>query len=91
MSVVSFRIDRKLKDRMSRLRHIRWSELLRLTVERIVTEEEKKLVKSKDREKMKIASREMDRLASLAKGSGWKGEEEILKWRKTRYSLSTRA
>ncbi|MEM1726380.1 MAG: hypothetical protein QXP86_01855 [Nitrososphaerota archaeon] len=43
MNIASFRVDKKLKARMGRLRHINWSELLRRYVEPVVEQEENKL------------------------------------------------
>ena len=85
--IVSFRITRKLKQRMSRLRHINWSELLRAAVERSVEEEERKLRPERDPVRVEGAVAEMDRLAGLAEGSKkWVGAEEVIRWRKKRYS-----
>ena len=89
--IVSFRITRKLKQRMSRLRHINWSELLRAAVERSVEEEERKLRPERDPVRVEGAVAEMDRLAGLGEGSKWVGAEEVIRWRKKRYSYSTRA
>ena len=89
--MVSFRITRKLKQRMSRLRHINWSELLRAAVERSVEEEERKLRPKRDSVRIEGAVAEMDRLAGLGEGSKWVGAEEVIRWRKKRYSYSTRA
>ncbi|MEM1948226.1 MAG: hypothetical protein QW240_05780 [Candidatus Caldarchaeum sp.] len=89
MSVISFRVSRKLKARVDRLRHINWSELLRKYIESVVEQEERKLFPAKDRSAMKHAVEEMDRLAMLSAGSGWVGEDEVVKWRSRRYSYLT--
>ena len=91
MSFDSFRISRKLKERMRRLRHINWGELLRAVVERSVEEEERKLRPKRDPVRVESAVAEMDRLAGLAEGSKWVAAEEVIRWRKKRYSYSTRA
>ena len=89
--IVTFRVSKKLKERMGRLRHINWSELLRTTVEKSVHEEEKKLSPRRDPVRMEGAIAEMERLSRLAEGSKWVGAEEVVKWRKKRYSYLTRA
>jgi len=89
--VATFRVGRSLKERMNRLKHINWSEVLRSFVERVVAEEEKKLRPRRDVERMRRAANEMDRLAKLAEASGWTGSEEVARWRRTRYSYSTQA
>ena len=89
--VVTFRVGRKLKQRMASLSHINWSELLRNYTENAVSMEESKLAKSIDPQRMDWAIREMNRLAKIASGSQWTGSEEVIKWRKKRYSYSTRA
>ncbi|MEM0011286.1 MAG: VapB-type antitoxin [Nitrososphaerota archaeon] len=91
MSVVSFRVDKRLKARMDRLRHINWSELLRRYVESVVEQEERKLRSAKDPLAIKRAVEEMDRLAKISEGSGWIAEEEVIKWRRRRFSYSTQA
>ena len=89
--IVTFRVTKKLKERMNRLRQINWSELLRATVERSVEEEEERLGPKRDPVRMKGAIAEMDRLAELSVGSKWSGAEEVIKWRRKRYSYLTRA
>lgn len=91
MSIVTFRISKRLKDRMNRLRHVNWSGLLREAVERSVEEEERRLAPQRDARRMKDACEEMDRLAKLTEGSGWSGAEEVIKWRRLRYSSLTQA
>ncbi|MEM1976940.1 MAG: VapB-type antitoxin [Nitrososphaerota archaeon] len=91
MSVVSFRVDKRLKARMDRLRHINWSELLRRYVESVVEQEERKLRSAKDPLAIKRAVEEMDRLAKISEGSGWIAEEEVIRWRRKRFSYSTQA
>lgn len=91
MSTVSFRVDRKLKARMDRLRHINWSELLRRYVEGVVEQEERKLRSQRNPAAIKRAIEEMDRLAKISMGSNWIAEEEVIKWRKRRFSYSMQA
>lgn len=88
-SIVSFRIDKKLKSRMDRLRHINWSELLRKYLQKVVEEEEKKLRTVRDPEAMQRAVEVMETLAKISEGSGWVGEEEVIKWRRRRFSYLT--
>jgi len=40
---------------------------------------------------MKRAMEKMDRMAALTEGSGWIGAEEVIRWRRRRYSYSMRA
>ncbi|MEM2747359.1 MAG: hypothetical protein QXQ48_09475, partial [Nitrososphaerota archaeon] len=63
MSVISFRVDKRLKARIDRLRHINWSELLRRYVETVVEQEEQRMRSTKDVTAIKRAIEEMDRLA----------------------------
>ncbi len=89
--VVTFRVSKSLKTRMNRLRHVNWSELLRRTLEDSVEEEEKRVAPERDPEKMRRGVEEMDRVAKISKGSGWAGAEEVIRWRRERYSYSTQA
>ncbi|MEM4235231.1 MAG: hypothetical protein QXU75_08805, partial [Candidatus Methanomethylicaceae archaeon] len=66
MSVISFRVDKRLKARIDRLRHINWSELLRRYVETVVEQEEQRMRSTKDVTAIKRAIEEMDRLAKLS-------------------------
>lgn len=88
-AIVTFRIDKRLKARMDRLKHINWSEMLRKYVEEVVEREEMELSKKrrKDVSLLKRAVEEMDRLAKLSAGAEWIGEEEIRRWRRRRLSL----
>ncbi|BES82184.1 hypothetical protein PABY_17510 [Pyrodictium abyssi] len=43
--VVSFRIDRKLKEKMDKLKHINWSEVVRRAIYETIAREEAKLRK----------------------------------------------
>ncbi|BAJ50819.1 conserved hypothetical protein [Candidatus Caldarchaeum subterraneum] len=86
MSVISFRVDKRLKARIDRLRHINWSELLRRYVETIVEQEERRMRSTKDPTAIRRAIEEMDRLAKLSEGSDWIAEEEVVRWRRRRFS-----
>ncbi|MDJ0270472.1 MAG: hypothetical protein NXY59_08005 [Aigarchaeota archaeon] len=84
-SIVSFRVSRRLKARMDRLRHINWSELLRRYVETVVEQEEKRVRVSRDPAVMRRAVEEMDRLPRISESLDWLGEEEVIKWRRLSY------
>ncbi|GBC73039.1 hypothetical protein HRbin04_00435 [archaeon HR04] len=90
-AVVTFRVDKRLKARMDRLKHINWSEMLRRYVEEVVEKEERELSSRKRRRRdvslLKRAAEEMDRLAKLSAGAEWIGEEEVRRWRRRRFSL----
>lgn len=89
--VVSFRIDKKLKSRMDRLRHINWSELLRRYVEKVVEEEERKVRTARDPEAVRRAVEVIEALAKLSQGADWVGGEEVISWRRRRFSYLTQA
>ena len=90
-AVVTFRVGKRLKERMNRLRHVNWSELLRTAVEQSVAEEERRRTVKRDPGRMRMAVEEMDRLARLAEGSEWVGAAEVIEWRRKRYSYLTQA
>ncbi len=87
MEIVSFRVDKETKERMSRLKYINWSEVLRRYLIERLEEEERKL-KKKDRRRMKKAALSMDALREKAQ-IPWNGAEEVIKWRKARFSSLT--
>ena len=76
--VVSFRIDRRLKERMEKLKHINWSEVVRRAIEQVVRVEEARL-REKDRARIAWASLKMDELRRRVEG--WSSVEEIRRWR----------
>jgi len=76
--VVSFRISRSLKERMERLRHINWSEVVRRAIEEAVRREESKL-RERDKARMRAAVIRTDKLRRLV--PGWSSVEEIRRWR----------
>ncbi len=76
--VVSFRIDKELKERMDRLKHINWSEVVRRAIYEVVVREEAKL-RGKDLEKLKRAALRSEMLSRRVEG--WNSVEEIRKWR----------
>lgn len=78
--VVSFRIDRKLKERMDRLKHINWSEVVRRAIQEVVEAEERRL--RKDYSKIRWASMKADELSRRVEE--WSSVEEIRRWRERR-------
>ena len=76
--MVSFRISRSLKERMERLRHINWSEVVRRAIEEAVRREESKL-RERDKARVRAAVIRTDKLRRLV--PGWSSVEEIRRWR----------
>ena len=79
--VVSFRIDKRLKEKMDRLKHVNWSEVVRQAIEEVVRREEARL-KQKDYQKIAEACLRMD--AFRRRILGWDSVEEIRRWREER-------
>ncbi|MEB3788257.1 MAG: hypothetical protein GSR78_05825 [Desulfurococcales archaeon] len=82
--VVCFSIDKKLKERMNRLRRINWSEVVRRAIEQAVMIEEARLPE-KDRTRIAWASLKMDELRRRVED--WDSVEEIRRWRMERGRL----
>jgi len=59
--VISFRVKREFKEKMERLRHINWSEVVRRAIEETIKREESRL-KKRDRARMKTAALRTDQL-----------------------------
>ena len=76
--VVSFRVKRELKEKMERLRHINWSEVVRRAIEETIKREESRL-KERDRARMRAAGLRTGQLRRRI--PGWSGVEEIRRWR----------
>jgi hypothetical protein len=67
--MISVRVDEDLKEKMGKYPHINWSEYIRENIERRIKQED-----------MKKASEIMDRLSQKT-DPGWRGAEEIHRWR----------
>ncbi|RLI09447.1 hypothetical protein DRO32_00565 [Candidatus Bathyarchaeota archaeon] len=81
--VVSFRIDRKLKEEMDKFKHINWSAVVREAIARKIEEEKRKaLMREKDFSRIRKAARLADELSRRAEG--WSSVAEIRRWRETR-------
>ena len=79
--MISFRVKRELKEKMERLRHINWSEVVRRAIEETIKREESRL-KERDRARMKTAALRTDQLRRRI--PGWSRVEEIRRWREAR-------
>jgi len=75
---VSFRISKEIKERMDRLKHINWSEVVRRAIYEVIVREEAKL-RGKDIERLRRAVLKSEELSR--KVEGWKAVEEIRRWR----------
>jgi len=76
--VVSFRIDKKLKERMDQLKHINWSEVVRRAIYEVIVREEAKM-RGKDYDRIKRALLKSEELSR--KIEGWDSVKEIRRWR----------
>ena len=72
--MISFQVKRELKEKMERLRHINWSEVVRRAIEETIKREESRLGE-RDRAGMKAAALHTDQLRRRI--PGWSGVEEI--------------
>jgi hypothetical protein len=84
MTIVTVRLDERLKSKMKRLRHVNWSEVIRAAIaDRIWLEESIAARRSINLDLLRNAIADQDRLR--AKSSGvWSGAEEVRKWRELR-------
>lgn len=76
-SVVSFRVNKEIKEEMKKLKHINWSELLRQVVIKKI--EEEKIKQQKNYDRIRLAAKRTDELRREIKG--WLSTEEIRGWR----------
>ncbi|MEM2275023.1 MAG: hypothetical protein QXQ60_06160 [Thermofilum sp.] len=79
--VISFRVSRELKERMDRLKHVNWSEVVRRAIYEVVVREEAKL-RSRDMDRVREAVLRSEKLSRRVEG--WSSVEEIRKWRERR-------
>ena len=84
MALITVRIDDRLRDKMKRLRHVNWSEVIRAAIaERISLEESIAARNRIDPERLQRAIADQDRLRAKTSGT-WSGAEEVRKWRELR-------
>ena len=81
MEVVSAKVDKQVRDKMRRLGHVNWSEVIRSALITKIKEEEAKL-RSVDKASLIEASSMTDRIRKSSKG--WDSTEEIRRWREAR-------
>lgn len=78
--VISFRISKELKEKMDRLKHINWSEVVRMAIVEEIRIQE--MLLSRDPERALRASMLIDSLRR--KAPNWNSVEEIRRWREGR-------
>jgi len=84
MTIVTVRLDDKLKNKMKKFRRVNWSEVIRGAIlERISIEESLSARRVIDVALLQKAIRDQDRLRAKTTGT-WSGAEEIRKWRELR-------
>ena len=83
MEVVSFKVDSATKRRMSRIRDINWSEVLRDAIRRRL-ELEERLRTPIDRRQALEAARRMDEFRNQIGPSEYNSTKEIRRWRDLR-------
>ncbi len=81
MEVVSAKVDKQVRDKMRRLGHVNWSEVIRSALITKIKEEEAKL-RSVDKASLIEASSMTDRIRKSSRG--WDSTEEIRRWREAR-------
>ncbi|ALL01892.1 hypothetical protein Pyrde_1849 [Pyrodictium delaneyi] len=79
--VVSFRIDKKLKEKMDKLKHINWSEVVRRAIYETIVREEARL-RRRDPERIRRAALKSEELSRRVEG--WSSVEAIRRWREAR-------
>jgi hypothetical protein len=81
VEVVSAKVDKQVRDKMRKLGHVNWSEVIRSALTTKIKEEEAKL-RSIDKASLIEASSMTDRIRKSSKG--WDSTEEIRRWREAR-------
>ncbi|MUN29793.1 VapB-type antitoxin [Sulfuracidifex metallicus] len=79
MPTISFRINNDLKKKMDELSYINWSEIIRMKIEEVIEEEERKKGRKKDLRRIKEAS--IKSYEYFSNYGGKKSEETIREWR----------
>lgn len=79
MEVVSIKVEKKTKEKMKRLSNINWSETIRKSIERVISEEELR--------ERRVDPNDIDEACKISDSirrpsPGWNSTEEIRRWRK---------
>jgi metal-responsive CopG/Arc/MetJ family transcriptional regulator len=80
MGIISVRVDDELKKKMSKMRHINWSEYIRNAIKMKIEEEER--LRNINRRRLIRAAAVTDSLRR--KAHEWSGVAEIRRWREGR-------
>jgi len=83
--MVTVRLDKKLKAKMRRARHVNWSEVIRNAITQRIELEEAQASRRINMSRLRKAIADQDRLRGKTKGT-CSGAEEIRKWRELRCS-----
>jgi predicted transcriptional regulator len=81
VKVVSVKVDTKVKEKMKKLAHVNWSQVIREAIAGKIEEEERK-AREIDSELLIEAARMTDTIRKAVKG--WSSVEEIRRWREAR-------
>ncbi len=83
MEVVSIKVDGRIKEKMKRLSHVNWSEVLRTAIRKKIISEE---LERRDVDPKDLA--EATELANTIRrpSPGWNSVQEIRRWRDRRES-----
>jgi hypothetical protein len=81
MEVFSVRVDKRVKEKMRRLSHVNWSEIIRRALAAKIEEEEAKNRVIDSKSLLEAASL-TDKIRKSSKG--WSSTEEIRRWRQAR-------
>ncbi|MFQ6075779.1 MAG: hypothetical protein ACE5Z5_06565 [Candidatus Bathyarchaeia archaeon] len=81
MEVVSVRVDKRTRERMRRLSHVNWSEVIRRAIREKLLEEE---IKGRKLDPQRLA--EAVRMTDMIRrpSTGWSSTEEVREWRDQR-------
>jgi predicted transcriptional regulator len=82
MEVVSLKVDKRVKEKMRKLAHVNWSEVIRRAIAAKIEDEEARL-RVVDTDSLKEAASMTD---NMRKGysKDWSSTEEIRRWREAR-------
>ena len=81
VEVVSVKVENKMKEKMKKLAHVNWSQVIRDAIAGKI-EEEERMARDIDTELLQEAARMTDTIRRAVKG--WSSVEEIRRWREAR-------
>lgn len=82
MEVFSIKVEKRVKEKMKKMAHVNWSEVIRRAIAGKIAEEEEARARNIDVQLLLEAASLTDKIHRTVKG--WNSVDEIRRWREAR-------